>query len=179
MIEHSKMAIDSNTDNLTIKTNDSATEAQLETNTAPDKKKTLTKTQKNNRRLIKLLEERYPKTFNWHNPKPLKIGIDKEIQLDETLTQGKLKRALAAYTRSTRYKKCLENNTARIDLDGKRVKDQTTHKKKPIPNKKDTAANKKTNRTTEKQDDQKLAGYSQEERLKIKLEQLITANKAK
>lgn len=151
----------------------------------PEKKASLTKNQKNNRRLIKLLEERYPKTFNWHNPKPLKIGIDKEMQVDDELTPGKLKRALAAYTRSDRYKKCLLTNNVRIDLEGRKVAQE-------LPSNPNSPSKKTTKRTSDKKPQPKikqrknqqaqtvnLDGYSQEERMKIKLEQLITSRQAK
>ncbi|TBR37697.1 hypothetical protein CBF23_013905 [Marinomonas agarivorans] len=176
IVEHNKMTI----------TNNPQQQEPTDMDTTPTEappKKSLTKTQKNNRRLIKLLEDRYPQTFNWQNPKPLKIGIDKEIQLDETLTQGKLKRALAAYTRSNRYKKCLESHSERIDLEGKRVKDQSTKKfthSKTVPNKKTTVKkDKKPSKATQKTPLDSFSGYSKEERLKLKLEQLITANKPK
>ena len=149
----------------------------------PDKKMQQTKTQKNNRRLIKLLEERYPKAFNWHDPKPLKIGIDKDMQVDEVLTSSKLKRALAAYTRSTRYKKCLQKHSSRIDLDGQAVGSEHL---KPVEKtkKKQSVKNKEVPPTTKKNisninDKKELTNYSQEERIKMKLEQLISTNQNK
>lgn len=100
------------------------------------------KNQKNNRRLIKLLEERYPKAFDWNNPRPLKVGIDKDMTLDEEFNASKQKRAMAAYTRSDRYKKCLLSGQPRIDLEGNAVSDEPAlpnakklvENKKPMPN---------------------------------------------
>ncbi|SBS34021.1 ProP effector [Marinomonas aquimarina] len=96
------------------------------------------KNQKNNRRLIKLLEERYPKAFDWNNPRPLKVGIDKDMVLDEEFNASKQKRAMAAYTRSDRYKKCLLSGQPRIDLEGNAVSDEPAlpNAKKPVENKK-------------------------------------------
>ncbi|SBT17158.1 ProP effector [Marinomonas gallaica] len=82
------------------------------------------KNQKNNRRLIKMLEDRYPKAFDWNNPRPLKVGIDKDMTLDEEFNASKQKRAMAAYTRSDRYKKCLQSGQPRIDLEGIAVSDE-------------------------------------------------------
>lgn len=96
------------------------------------------KNQKNNRRLIKLLEERYPKAFDWNNPRPLKVGIDKDMTLDEEFNASKQKRAMAAYTRSDRYKKCLLSGQPRIDLEGNAVSDEPAlpNAKKPVESKK-------------------------------------------
>lgn len=96
------------------------------------------KNQKNNRRLIKLLEERYPKAFDWNNPRPLKVGIDKDMTLDEEFNASKQKRAMAAYTRSDRYKKCLLSGQPRIDLEGNAVSNEPAlpNAKKPVENKK-------------------------------------------
>lgn len=157
---------------MTIENQIEQTETQQET-----PKKTLTKTQKNNRRLIKLLEERYPKTFNWNDPQPLKIGIDKEIATDEELTESKLKRALAAYTHSNRYKKCLKVHSHRVDLQGNKEKAKPQDKKQgKAPQKRSQPVkNKKTDSKKKPQD--KYANYSAEERMKMKLEQLVGTKK--
>ncbi|MCO4787308.1 ProQ/FINO family protein [Marinomonas atlantica] len=93
------------------------------------------KNQKNNRRLIKMLEDRYPKAFDWNNPRPLKVGIDKDMTLDDDFNASKQKRAMAAYTRSDRYKKCLQSGQPRIDLEGVAVSDEPA-----LPNTKKPAA---------------------------------------
>ncbi|UTW00257.1 hypothetical protein KDW99_03725 [Marinomonas rhizomae] len=97
------------------------------------------KNQKNNRRLIKLLEDRYPKAFDWNQPKPLKVGIDKDMVLDEDFNASKQKRALAAYTRSDRYKKCLQSGQPRIDLEGVAVNNEPALPESMIPAKAKTA----------------------------------------
>jgi len=122
-----------------------------------------------------LLESRYPKAFNWSNPKPLKIGIDQDITLDEELTRSKLKRALAAYTRSNRYKKCLKKTSDRIGLDGQPIKPNKSKNNKAqkiqnepikIPNTSSKTAN----------DNDEYQDLSSEERMKLKLAKL-TGNK--
>jgi ProP effector len=110
---------------------DSTTEAAALT---PEQKKRQ-KNQKNNRRLIKMLEDRYPKAFDWNQPKPLKVGIDKDMSLDDDFNASKQKRALAAYTRSDRYKKCLLSGQPRIDLEGVAVNDEPALPESMIPKK--------------------------------------------
>lgn len=108
---------------------DSTTEAATLT---PEQKKRQ-KNQKNNRRLIKMLEDRYPKAFDWNQPKPLKVGIDKDMVLDDDFNASKQKRALAAYTRSDRYKKCLLSGQPRIDLEGVAVNNEPALPESMIP----------------------------------------------
>ena len=114
---------------------DSTTEAATLT---PEQKKRQ-KNQKNNRRLIKMLEDRYPKAFDWNQPKPLKVGIDKDMVLDDDFNASKQKRALAAYTRSDRYKKCLLSGQPRIDLEGVAVNNEPALPESMIPAKTKTA----------------------------------------
>ena len=114
---------------------DSTTEAATLT---PEQKKRQ-KNQKNNRRLIKMLEDRYPKAFDWNQPKPLKVGIDKDMVLDDDFNASKQKRALAAYTRSDRYKKCLLSGQPRIDLEGVAVNNEPALPESMIPAKAKTA----------------------------------------
>lgn len=95
-----------------------ASDSTAQTATLTPEQKKRQKNQKNNRRLIKMLEDRYPKAFDWNQPKPLKVGIDKDMVLDEDFNSSKQKRALAAYTRSDRYKKCLLSGQPRVDLEG-------------------------------------------------------------
>ena len=129
------------------------------------------KNQKNNLRLVKLLESRYPKAFNWNNPRPLKVGIDQDITLDEELTQSKLKRALAAYTRSNRYKKCLSKNDQRIDLDGNPIK---AEKNTPKAAKKIKKSSHK--QAIKKDDNDEYQDLSSEDRMKLKLAKLTGNN---
>lgn len=151
------------------------------------------KNQKNNRRLIKMLEDRYPKAFDWNNPRPLKVGIDKDMTLDEEFNASKQKRAMAAYTRSDRYKKCLQSGQPRIDLEGVAVSDEpalpnakkaAAETKKPMPkhnkgkrpqgNKPQTNKGKGQQRPTNKErnqpkQDPQFDNLSPEERMKAKL----------
>ncbi|NLQ18091.1 hypothetical protein HGG82_10715 [Marinomonas sp. M1K-6] len=101
-----------------------ASDSTIETATLTPEQKKRQKNQKNNRRLIKMLEDRYPKAFDWNQPKPLKVGIDKDMVLDDDFNASKQKRALAAYTRSDRYKKCLLSGQSRIDLEGVAVNNE-------------------------------------------------------
>ena len=155
------------------------------------------KNQKNNRRLIRLLEERYPKAFDWNNPRPLKVGIDKDMVLDEEFNASKQKRAMAAYVRSDRYKKCLQSGQPRIDLEGNPVSDEpalpntkpATESKKPAPKSKPKQARpqggaqgkgkpKQGTRPNNKpksqpKEDSQFENMNQEERMQAKLSQLL------
>ena len=154
--------------------NDLFSDADAETVSTP-KNQQRSKNQKNNLRLVKLLEKRYPKAFNWSNPRPLKIGIDQDITLDEELTKSKLKRALAAYTRSNRYKKCLKQTTDRFDLEGQQVKPEKRPNNKV--NKQQKTAQTTPNKQSKKANDSdEYQDLSSEERMKIKLAKL-TGNK--
>ena len=171
---------------------------QTQSNDTPEKpalsaeEKRRQKNQKNNRRLIRLLEERYPKAFDWNNPRPLKVGIDKDMVLDEEFNASKQKRAMAAYVRSDRYKKCLQSGQPRIDLEGTPVSDEpalpntkpTTDAKKPAPKSRPKQARpqntqskgkpKQGNRPNNKpkaqpKEDPQFDNLSPEERMKAKL----------
>ncbi|MCV2403480.1 ProQ/FINO family protein [Marinomonas sp. C2222] len=155
------------------------------------------KNQKNNRRLIKMLEDRYPKAFDWNKPKPLKVGIDKDMTLDDEFNASKQKRALAAYTRSDRYKKCLLSGQPRIDLEGVAVSDEPALPESMMPAKKARPAHRPTQKTADQQrtekakkkplnknkqqsknkkpptQDDAYANLSAEERMKAKLEKLF------
>lgn len=165
-----------------------------ETATLSAEEKRRQKNQKNNRRLIKLLEERYPKAFDWNNPRPLKVGIDKDMVLDEQFNASKQKRAMAAYTRSDRYKKCLLSGQPRIDLEGNAVSNEPAlpNAKKPVENKKPmpksnkgkrpqgspTPQNKGKGHTnnkakTQPKQDPQFDNLSAEERMQAKLTQLL------
>ncbi|MBJ7538939.1 ProQ/FINO family protein [Marinomonas transparens] len=160
----------------------------------PEQKKRQ-KNQKNNRRLIKMLEDRYPKAFDWNQPKPLKVGIDKDMVLDEDFNASKQKRALAAYTRSDRYKKCLLSGQPRVDLEGVAVNNEPALPAAMIPKKEKTTFNRpKTDKSarpkgklqakpkasraqqttpSRKKEDDVYSNLSTEERMKAKLEKLL------
>jgi len=112
-----------------------ASDSTTKTATLTPEQKKRQKNQKNNRRLIKMLEDRYPKAFDWNQPKPLKVGIDKDMVLDDEFNASKQKRALAAYTRSDRYKKCLLSGQPRVDLEGVAVNNEPALPESMIPKK--------------------------------------------
>ena len=155
------------------------------------------KNQKNNRRLIRMLEERYPKAFDWNNPRPLKVGIDKDMTLDEEFNESKQKRAMAAYTRSDRYKKCLLSGQPRIDLEGVAVSNEPAlpNAKKPNEQKKPMPKGKRPNQAAqhkgkgkdqngrpqrkpkaEPKSDPQFDNLSPAERMQAKLAQLLNKN---
>ena len=166
----------------------------------PEQKKRQ-KNQKNNRRLIKMLEDRFPKAFDWNQPKPLKVGIDKDMVLDDDFNASKQKRALAAYTRSDRYKKCLLTGQPRIDLEGTPVNNEPALPDSMIPKKEKATFNRpksdkpqrprakpmpksrpsnkpeqhkpKNTQNTKKHQDDAYDNLSPEERMKAKLEKLL------
>jgi len=158
------------------------TEEGQTTETQPSPRKR-NKNKQNNLKLIQLLEKKYPKAFNWNNPSPLKIGIDKEMQIDEELTESKLKRALAAYTRSDRYKKSLAKQKIRIDLNGKpvlpkkvtnRPKDtKPSNNKSQQPPSKGPFKQKETKAKETKAETSQHDGLSDEERMQKKLALLL------
>ena len=116
-----------------IDTSVEASDSTTETATLTPEQRKRQKNQKNNRRLIKMLEDRYPKAFDWNQPKPLKVGIDKDMVLDDDFNASKQKRALAAYTRSDRYKKCLLSGQPRVDLEGVAVNNEPALPESMIP----------------------------------------------
>ena len=69
----------------------------------------------------------YPNCFS-QTPKPLAIGIDKEIIAEEVknpeeeqISQKVLRRFLGKYTRSVAYKEAMQSGSARINLQGEEV----------------------------------------------------------
>ncbi|CAN7724807.1 ProQ/FINO family protein [Mesorhizobium amorphae] len=70
--------------------------------------------------LFRYLSARWPAAFNPKAPRPLKIGIHRDIRvLDGELSDDELRRALLAYTKMARYLARLDAGAARIDLNGK------------------------------------------------------------
>lgn len=128
-----------------VDTQEQALPSTGEATLTPEQKKRQ-KNQKNNRRLIKMLEDRYPKAFDWNQPKPLKVGIDQDMTLDEDFNTSKQKRALAAYTRSDRYKKCLLSGQPRVDLEGVAVNNEPALPESMIPAKSKPAKAKPANK---------------------------------
>jgi sRNA-binding protein len=69
----------------------------------------------------------YPNCFS-NTPKPLAIGIDKAIIVEEAkksdeeqITLKALRRFLGKYTRSVAYKEAMQSGSSRINLQGKEV----------------------------------------------------------
>lgn len=65
----------------------------------------------------------WPALFDIDNPKPLKVGVFKDLTEDITargltVGMGALKATLAIYTRRIRYQKALAAGGARYDLNG-------------------------------------------------------------
>ena len=131
--ELSTLQEDENLIDTNISSSETSENTKTETTALTPEQKKRQKNQKNNRRLIKLLEDRYPKAFDWNQPKPLKVGIDKDMSLDDEFNASKQKRALAAYTRSDRYKKCLLSGQPRIDLNGVAVNNEPALPESMIP----------------------------------------------
>ncbi|MCB5162259.1 ProQ/FINO family protein [Marinomonas algarum] len=182
---------------------DTAVATETATVTLTPEQRKRQKNQKNNRRLIKMLEDRYPKAFDWNQPKPLKVGIDKDMVLDDDFNASKQKRALAAYTRSDRYKKCLLTGQPRVDLEGVAVNNEPALPESMLPKKAKTTMSrpwkdkptqqrsaKPKQRTSEQSNDKAKASkpkvakqapqqdtqydnLSPEERMKAKLEKLL------
>lgn len=70
--------------------------------------------------LFRYLAAKWPAAFNPKAPRPLKIGIHRDIRvLDRELSDDELRRALLAYTRMAKYLARLDAGAARVDLDGK------------------------------------------------------------
>lgn len=193
--EHTNEPVEEKTTAVTSQTTES--NSSDSTKKLTPEQKARQKNQKNNRRLIKMLEDRYPKAFDWNKPKPLKVGIDKDMTLDDEFNASKQKRALAAYTRSDRYKKCLLSGQPRIDLEGVAVSDEPALPESMMPVKKASPAQRPAPKNTNQQRPDKAkkkpfnknkqhskskksppqedayANLSAEERMKAKLEKLF------
>lgn len=63
------------------------------------------------------LAEAYPACFDWEHPRPLKIGVHKDL-VDAGHPKKLVKRALAAYCTRFRYRKALRVGAVRVDLNG-------------------------------------------------------------
>lgn len=63
------------------------------------------------------LAEAYPACFDWEHPRPLKIGVHKDL-VDAGHPLKLVKRALAAYCTRFRYRKALRVGAVRVDLHG-------------------------------------------------------------
>ena len=78
--------------------------------------------QRPTRKLLTILQRRWPQCFAWQNPgyRPLKIGIHEDILATPDLGLSKLevRRCLTNLTNKVCYLRRFEVGAARIDLDG-------------------------------------------------------------
>jgi ProP effector len=70
--------------------------------------------------VVRWLRDKYPLCFSKENPLPLKIGIIKDIfaVLPPDISRLSLRKTLARYTKSPKYKQALKTCPHRYDLDG-------------------------------------------------------------
>lgn len=83
------------------------------------------------RETVSWLSSKYPTSFNPQNPKPLQIGITKEIlsKGDWPHSTKFLKKTLSFYAGSPLYQKALLSNNKRVSLEGKPVQEVTDYQK--------------------------------------------------
>lgn len=81
-----------------------------------------TKQSRHNRKKLELLITHWPEVFSLTTPRPLTVGIDKQIAADmdaRSLTgAGKIRAAIAMYTRRIAYLKALAAGGGRFNLQG-------------------------------------------------------------
>src|SRR4051794_14264529 len=72
------------------------------------------------KQILSMLCEHYPQAFNLKDPKPLKVGIFKELQeaLKDKYTKAQLHKALGYYIYNSRYQRALAIQDHRYDLEG-------------------------------------------------------------
>ena len=76
------------------------------------------------------LEGTFPQTFNFKNPKPLKIGIHKDIlNREPPFSPTQIRKVLDVYVNSPEYLKSVLNGSCRYDLDGAFVGDVSPEQK--------------------------------------------------
>ena len=82
------------------------------------------------------LEELFPACFDWQQPKPVKIGIHRDLIAAGHDRQA-VRRALSAYVHTRRYQKALLAGAIRIDLLGQPAGvvtgDEADHAREPRP----------------------------------------------
>jgi sRNA-binding protein len=75
--------------------------------------------QKNKKDMVKILEERWPKLFNFNFPKPLMVGIIIDIfSITDEAEHVQIKKSVTAYVRRLKYARCLAKGGPRYNLDG-------------------------------------------------------------
>lgn len=76
--------------------------------------------QKNKKKAVKILEERWPKLFNFDSPKPLMIGVSADIfAITDEKEHVQIKKSIQAYAGRLKYVRCLAKGGARYNLEGK------------------------------------------------------------
>lgn len=69
--------------------------------------------------LFRLLSAKWPAAFNAVEPKPLKIGILRDIRAGQhEMSEEELERALRAYTKTNKYLASMVAGAPRVDLNG-------------------------------------------------------------
>lgn len=96
------------------------------------------------------LEETFPKTFNFKDPKPLKLGIQHNLlSVTCPFSKGSLRHCLGVYTHSKAYLEAIVQENWRYGLNGEKseqvTQDQKDHALKMLEHKKALSEkNKKT-----------------------------------
>ena len=95
------------------------------------KKKAQALKKKRLRNAISWLSSTYPKCFNSQSPKPLKIGIDKDILSHKMWPASNtfLREVLAFYVGSPYYQLALLKEQKRVSLEGQAIQEITDHQK--------------------------------------------------
>lgn len=75
---------------------------------------------------VELLEKEFPKCFSRKKPKPLKIGIQKDVvksfqEKHPEFSKLRIRHALGHYINSYQYRECFANAESRVDLEGKKA----------------------------------------------------------
>lgn len=93
-----------------------------------------TKQSRHNRKKLELLIAHWPEVFNLATPRPLAVGIDKQIAADmdaRSLTgAGKVRAAIAMYTRRIAYLKALAAGGSRFNLQAEPAGEVTPEQRK-------------------------------------------------
>lgn len=71
------------------------------------------------KKMVKILEERWPKLFDFDSPKPLMIGISTNIfSITDEAEHAQIKKSITAYTGRLKYIRCLAKGGSRYNVDG-------------------------------------------------------------
>lgn len=76
------------------------------------------------------LEENFPKTFNFKEPKPLKLGVQHDLlSVPCPFSKGSLRHCLGVYAHSKAYLEAIVQENWRYDLNGEKVEEVTQGEK--------------------------------------------------